>query len=152
MPDTATADPNAGWLTIREASRRLGRHENTIRNMVDDGRLPSRRRDNGWRQVSEAAVETLAHPQSPYLDGVIVGWFAAVGAAGKCGAHNADRPQLTPADFALCIRERGHTGMHDDTWRPWGDRFATADENFATSGADRRRLLELRDRFEVSQP
>jgi hypothetical protein len=63
------------------------------------------------------------------------GWRDALSAAQKCGAHNDERP---PPEYALCVREGDHTGMHDDFWHVWGDRDATREENRADAWAHRR--------------
>jgi hypothetical protein len=74
-------------------------------------------------------------PHSEYARG----WRAALSAARKCGAYNAERP---PPDYALCVREGDHTGMHDDFWHPWGDKFATKEQN-RQDAADHRRSVRV---------
>ena len=73
------------------------------------------------------AVRDDADPRGPYA----AGWRDALGAAGKCGAYNTDDP---PVQYALCVREAGHTGKHDDMWKSWGDRYATAEQNRTDAG------------------
>jgi hypothetical protein len=72
-------------------------------------------------------VSDYADPFGPFA----AGWRAALGSAAKCGAYNAESP---PPEYALCVRERGHTGKHDDTWKLWGDREATAEQNRREAG------------------
>ena len=80
-------------------------------------------------------MSDYADPFGPFA----AGWRAALGAAGKCGAYNAKSP---PEEYALCVREAGHGGMHDDMWRAWGDRHATAEQNRREAG-DHSRWLRL---------
>jgi excisionase family DNA binding protein len=48
-------------INVRTAARILGVHENTVRNMADDGRLPHARLvKSGYRRFDRAAVEELA--------------------------------------------------------------------------------------------
>lgn len=55
-----------------------------------------------------------------------LGVHRALSAAGKCGAGC---PQMDP-EYTACVKQRGHTGMHDGLFHPpWGDREATAEEN-----------------------
>jgi hypothetical protein len=76
------------------------------------------------------------------LGAYAAGWRDALGAAAKCGAYNADNPR---PQYALCVREAGHGGMHDDMWKHWGDRHATAEQNRADAGEHSRWLRALRD-------
>lgn len=46
-------------LTVREAARRLGVHENTVRNYANRGILIPRRLPSGWRRFLAADVEQL---------------------------------------------------------------------------------------------
>jgi hypothetical protein len=46
-----------------------------------------------------------------------------------CGARN---PNAEPEHHGRCIRQARHTGKHDDMFRPpWGDPYATAEQNRA---------------------
>lgn len=55
------------------------------------------------------------------------GWRDACSEANLCGAFNAEHP---PDRYQLCIKPRGHTGMHDDMWTPpFGSRWASGDQN-----------------------
>lgn len=47
------------YVPIRAAARRLGVHENTIRNWIDKGLLLARRLPTGIRQLPLAEVERL---------------------------------------------------------------------------------------------
>jgi hypothetical protein len=76
------------------------------------------------------------------LGAYAAGWRDALSAAAKCGAYNADDPR---PQYALCVREAGHGGMHDDMWKRWGDRHATAEQNRADAGDHSRWLRALRD-------
>ena len=54
------------WLAIREAARRLGVHENTVRNYIESGALSVRMvpGKSGYRRVSAADVELLQAQKS----------------------------------------------------------------------------------------
>lgn len=47
-------------LTIREAARRLGVHESTVRRYADRGLIGVKRLPSGVRRLSEADVDALA--------------------------------------------------------------------------------------------
>lgn len=48
-------------VNVREAARILGVHENTVRNMADDGRLPTVDNPTPFRRFLRADVEALLH-------------------------------------------------------------------------------------------
>lgn len=49
-----------GYLTIREAARRLGKHENTIRNWIKSGRIQAKKLPNsGYRRIPGTEVERI---------------------------------------------------------------------------------------------
>ena len=52
-----TSRTSADWLSIRQASRLLGVHINTIRDWADGGVLPSYRTPGGHRRFSRADLE-----------------------------------------------------------------------------------------------
>lgn len=58
MPAPAVADPE-GWLTLREASRRLDVHPATLRQWADRGRVRSFRTPGGHRRFSAEDVGAL---------------------------------------------------------------------------------------------
>jgi excisionase family DNA binding protein len=52
----------AGLLSVRETARRLGVHENTVRNWTERGILHAvRLPHSGYRRFDAAEVERLAH-------------------------------------------------------------------------------------------
>jgi len=52
--------PPAGLLTVREASRRVGVHENTLRNWVDQGLLTAVRLPrSGFRRFEPSEIERV---------------------------------------------------------------------------------------------
>lgn len=68
MPVLLTTEPEAGWLTVREAARLLGVHENTIRNWERRGilralHLPG----SGYRRFPESEVLDLRHQMAASL-------------------------------------------------------------------------------------
>ena len=58
MPSPSQGDSVPDEVNVREAARLLGLHENTVRNMADDGRLPLKRKlpGSGFRRFSRADV------------------------------------------------------------------------------------------------
>src|SRR5499427_835799 len=58
VPAPAIADPE-GWLTLREASRRLDVHPATLRQWADRGRVRSFRTPGGHRRFSAEDVGAL---------------------------------------------------------------------------------------------
>jgi excisionase family DNA binding protein len=46
-------------LTVRESARRLGVHENTVRNWTDQGHLAAMRLPSGVRRIPLAEIERL---------------------------------------------------------------------------------------------
>jgi excisionase family DNA binding protein len=63
VPASAIADPE-GWLTLREASRRLDVHPATLRQWADRGRLRSFRTPGGHRRFSAEDVGALLNALS----------------------------------------------------------------------------------------
>lgn len=60
-------------------------------------------------------------------DTYMLGYRQALTDLNRCGALNPQRTEDTPG---LCLRKEGHTGKHDDLYRPpWGDAHATVDQN-----------------------
>jgi excisionase family DNA binding protein len=55
---THLGQSNSDEMNVREVAELLGLHENTIRNMADDGRLPPARRlpGSGFRRFRRADV------------------------------------------------------------------------------------------------
>jgi excisionase family DNA binding protein len=49
-----------GTITIRDAARRLGVHENTVRRYVDRGLIRARRLPSGVRRLQREDVEVMA--------------------------------------------------------------------------------------------
>jgi excisionase family DNA binding protein len=52
---------NDPLMNVREVARQLGVHENTVRNMADDGRLPvgARLPGSGYRRFKREDVERM---------------------------------------------------------------------------------------------
>lgn len=60
MANPRKAAAESDFMAVRDAAKRLGVHENTIRNMVNDGRLSAARiAGSNYRRVSIAEVDLL---------------------------------------------------------------------------------------------
>lgn len=54
---------------VRDAAHVLGVHENTVRNMVDDGRLLAERLPSGHRRIPIVEVERLLRERAERTEG-----------------------------------------------------------------------------------
>jgi excisionase family DNA binding protein len=65
----STVATKSTFITIREAARRLGVHENTVRRYADRGLIRAIRLPSGVRRVRRADIEALdavrAKPEAP---------------------------------------------------------------------------------------
>jgi excisionase family DNA binding protein len=55
----STMAPDTTWMSIREAARRLGVHDNTMRRYVDRGLIRAVRLPSGVRRVKREDVESF---------------------------------------------------------------------------------------------
>lgn len=73
-------------------------------------------------------------------DDYAMGWQQCSTDAGLCGAYNAENP---PPPYYACLRQRRHTGKHDDMCTPpWGDPHATGEQTTREGSAEFRRIAE----------
>lgn len=65
----STMDTDSPHMSIREAARRLGVHDNTVRRYADRGLVQAVRLPSGVRRLLRDDVEALALPRGPDASG-----------------------------------------------------------------------------------